>query len=317
MKAFTYDRVTSADEALAAGAGASFVAGGTNLLDHMKLQIVTPDRLVDLNRAGMDTIEPTAQGGLRIGALVRNSDLAADSRIITDYAVLARAILAGASGQIRNRATTAGNLMQRTRCPYFYDTALACNKRDPGSGCSAQDGHSRTLAVIGTSDLCLCQNPGDMAVALRVLDAGVEVAASGGGTRTIPIAEFHQLPGDTLPVREFALEPGELITAVVLPPPAGGTHYYRKVRDRSSYAFALVSVAAVIQPDGTGRIALGGVAPRPWASEGADAAIPHGAKAVAAALFEGARPQEDNAFKIDLATRTIAAVLAEAKEARA
>lgn len=317
MKTFTYDRVASAEEALAHGAGASFVAGGTNLLDHMKLQIVTPERLIDINRAGMDAIESTGDGGLRIGALVRNSDLAADARVIAGYPVLARAILAGASGQIRNRATTAGNLMQRTRCPYFYDTALACNKREPGSGCSAQDGHSRTLAVIGTSDLCLCQNPGDMAVALRVLDAAVEVAGPSGRKRSIPIAEFHKLPGDTLPIAEFALDPGELITAVTLPPPPGGAHFYRKVRDRSSYAFALVSVAAVIHDDGTGRIALGGVAPRPWASEAADAAISQGARAVADVLFEGARPQEDNAFKIDLATRTIAAVLAEAKEARA
>src|SRR4029079_8356268 len=241
-------------------------AGGTNLIDLMKLEIETPRHLIDVNGLSLDKIEPTSEGGLRIGALVRNTDLAADERVRRDYAVLSRALLAGASGQLRNRATTAGNLLQRTRCPYFYDTAQPGNKRQPGSGCSALDGVSRPLAIIGVSDACISPNPSDMAVAMRALDATIETVRPDGATRTIPIAELHRLPGDT-PHVEATPEQGELITAATLPPPIGGRQIYRKVRDRASYAFALVSVAAVIQRDGTGRVAVGGVAHKPWRGE--------------------------------------------------
>jgi xanthine dehydrogenase YagS FAD-binding subunit len=252
-------------------------------------------------------------GGLRIGALVRNTDLAADPRVRRDYAVLSRALLAGASAQLRNKATTAGNLLQRTRCPYFYDTNQPCNKRVPGSGCAAIGGFGRQMAVVGASDACIATHPSDMAVAMRVLDAVVETVRPNGAARTIPIADFHRLPGNT-PHIEHALEAGELITAVTLPKPVGGKHFYRKVRDRSSYAFALVSVAAIVQHDGSGRVALGGVAPKPWRSEAADHNMPKGAKAVASQLLAGARTSADNAFKITLVQRTLAAVLAEAKK---
>ncbi|EIM24865.1 FAD binding domain-containing protein [Microvirga lotononidis] len=315
MKAFTYERVGSPAQAAAAVArhpGAKFIAGGTNLLDLMKLQIETPAHLVDINSLELDRIEPTPEGGLRIGALVRNTDLAADERIRRDYGVLSRALLAGASGQLRNRATTAGNLLQRTRCPYFYDTAQPCNKRDPGSGCSALDGVSRQLGIVGVSEACIATNPSDMAVAMRALDVTVETVDAGGTTRTIPIAEFHRLPGDT-PHIETSLQTGELITAVTLPPPVGGQQIYRKVRDRASYAFALVSVAAIVQRDGTGRVALGGVAHKPWRNEAADAELSRGAKAAAAALLADARPTRDNAFKLPLVERTIASVLTEAR----
>ena len=208
----------------------------------MKLQIETPTHLIDVNGLALDKIEATPEGGLRIGALVRNTDLAADPRVRRDYGLLSRALLAGASGQLRNKATTAGNLLQRTRCPYFYDTNQPCNKRQPGSGCSAIGGFSRQHAVVGVSDACIATHPSDMAVAMRALDATVETVRPDGSTRRIPIAEFHRLPGDT-PHIETVLEPGELITAVTLPKPIGGTHIYRKVRDRASYAFALVSVA--------------------------------------------------------------------------
>src|SRR6185436_11307357 len=262
-----------------------------------KLEIETPRHLIDVNGLSLDKIEPTPEGGLRIGALVRNTDLAADERVRRDYAVLSRALLAGASGQLRNRATTAGNLLQRTRCPYFYDTAQPCNKRQPGSGCSALDGFSRQLGIIGVSDACIATNPSDMAVAMRVLDATVETVRADGATRTIPIAEFHRLPGDT-PHVETTLQPGELITAVTLPKPAGGTQVYRKVRDRASYAFALVSVAAIVQRDGSGRVALGGVAHKPWRIEAAEAELPRGAKAVQARLFADAKPTTHNEYKL-------------------
>jgi xanthine dehydrogenase YagS FAD-binding subunit len=315
MRAFTYERATAPNEAAAAVArtpGAKFIAGGTNLLDLMKLQIETPTHLVDVNGLKLDTIEPTAEGGLRIGALVRNTDLAADERVRRDYGVLSRALLAGASGQLRNRATTAGNLLQRTRCPYFYDTAQPCNKRDPGSGCSAIDGFSRQLGIIGVSDACIATNPSDMAVAMRTLDATVDTVRPDGTARKIPIAEFHRLPGDT-PHIETTLEPGELITAVTLPPPLGGRQIYRKVRDRASYAFALISVAAVIQRDGTGRIAVGGVAPKPWRVEAAEADLPRGSKAVTERLLAGAKPTHDNTFKVLLVERTLGAVISEAR----
>ena len=315
MKPFTFERATSPAQAAASAArqpGARFIAGGTNLLDLMKLQIETPVHLVDVNGLGLDKIEPTADGGLRIGAMVRNTDLAADARVRSSYAVLSRALLSGASGQLRNKATTAGNLLQRTRCPYFYDTNQPCNKRLPGSGCAALDGVSRTNAVVGVSKACIATHPSDMAVAMRVLDASVETLRADGQSRRIPIADFHRLPGDT-PQVETALDAGELITAVTLPAPVGGVHLYRKVRDRASYAFALVSVAAIVQRDGSGRVALGGVAHKPWRVEAAEYEMPRGAAAVSAKLFAGAQPTHDNAFKLQLAERTLGAVLAEAK----
>lgn len=315
MKPFSYERANTAAAAAAAAArspGAKFIAGGTNLLDLMKLQIETPSHLIDVNGIGLDRIEETREGGLRIGALVRNTDLAADRRVRRDYGVLSRALLAGASGQLRNKATTAGNLLQRTRCPYFYDTNMPCNKREPGTGCSAIGGFSRQLAVIGSSEACIATNPSDMAVAMRALDAVVETVGPTGEARSIPIAEFHRLPGNT-PHIETALAPGELITAVTLPKPIGGTQIYQKVRDRASYAFALVSVAAVVQRDGSGRVALGGVAPKPWRVEAAERQLPRGAKAVTAELLAGARPTEDNAFKLTLVERTLGAVLAQAR----
>lgn len=315
MKPFTYERAASPAQAAAAAIqmpGAKFIAGGTNLLDLMKLQIETPAHLIDVNGLALDTIEPTQEGGLRIGALVSNTDLAADARVRRDYGVLARALLAGASGQLRNKATTAGNLLQRTRCPYFYDTDQPCNKRHPGSGCSAIGGVTRQLGVIGTSDACIATHPSDMAVALRALDATVETVKADGATRRIPVAELHRLPGDT-PHVETVLEPGELITAVLLPAPVGGTHIYRKVRDRASYAFALVSVGAILQHDGTGRIAVGGIAPKPWRVEEAEAELANGARAFTTRLLASARPTRDNAFKVALVERTLAAVLSEAR----
>ncbi|AEG06617.1 xanthine dehydrogenase family protein subunit M [Sinorhizobium meliloti] len=315
MRAFSYERVSSIEAAARAAAatdGAKFIAGGTNLLDLMKLEIETPTHLVDVNGLGLDRIEATREGGLRIGALVRNTDLAADERVRRDYALLSRALLAGASGQLRNRATTAGNLLQRTRCPYFYDTNQPCNKRQPGSGCSALAGFSRQLAVVGVSDACIASHASDMAVAMRALDAVVETVRADGTTRSIPMGDLHRLPGDT-PHIEHILERGELITAVVLPKPAGGKQIYRKVRDRASYAFALVSVGAVVQPDGTGRVAVGGIAPKPWRDEAAEKELANGAKAVAAMLLAGARPTEQNAFKLTLVERALSAVLVEAK----
>jgi xanthine dehydrogenase YagS FAD-binding subunit len=317
MRAFTYQRVSSPAEAAAAAAsipGARFIAGGTNLLDLMKLEIETPAHLVDVNGLKLDTIDAAADGGLRIGALVRNTDLAADGRVRRDYAVLARALLSGASGQLRNKATTAGNLLQRTRCPYFYDTNQPCNKRQPGSGCSAIGGHTRNHAVVGTSDLCIATHPSDMAVAMQLLDARIETVAPGGAARVIPIADFYRLPGTT-PHVEHSLLPGELITSVTLPRPLGGQHFYRKIRDRSSYAFALVSVAAVVQAGGSGRVALGGVAHRPWRVPGAEPGLPRGGAAVTAELLAGARTTPDNAFKVTLVERTIDAILRDARAA--
>ena len=317
MRAFTYERAQTPTEAAAAVAntpGAKFIAGGTNLLDLMKLEIETPAHLVDVQDLKLDTIKVVDDGSLRIGAFVTNTALAADKRVRRDYALLTRAIVAGASGQLRNKATTAGNLLQRTRCPYFYDTNQACNKRKPGSGCAAIGGYSRQLGVIGTSDACIATYPGDMAVAMRALDATVETIDASGTARRIPIGEFHNLPGTT-PHIETVLKPGELITGVTLPPVIGGTHIYKKVRDRASYAFALVSVAAVIQKDGTGRVAVGGIAPRPWRIEAADAALPQGTKAVTAQLLAGARPTGQNAFKLPLVERTLTAVLNEARAA--
>ena len=315
MRPFSYQRAKTPAEAAAAVArtpGAKFIAGGTNLLDLMKLQIETPTHLVDVQDLKLDKIEATPDGGLRIGALVTNTTLAAHERVRRDYGVLSRAIVAGASGQLRNKATTAGNLLQRTRCPYFYDTAMPCNKRVPGSGCAAISGYNRPHAIIGSSDACIATNPSDMAVAMRLLDAKVETVRPNGSSRVLPIADFHRLPGKT-PHVETNLAPGELITSVTLPKPLGGTHLYHKVRDRASYAFALVSVAAVIQRDGSGRVAVGGIAHKPWRVEAAEAAMRRGAKAVAQRLLAGARPMRDNAFKIPLVERTLAAVMSEAR----
>jgi xanthine dehydrogenase YagS FAD-binding subunit len=315
MKAFSYERARSPAEAAAAAAktqGAKFIAGGTNLLDLMKLEIERPTHLIDVNGLALDRIESIPSGGLRIGALVRNTDLAADARVRRDYALLSRALLAGASGQLRNMATTAGNLLQRTRCPYFYDTNQPCNKRVPGSGCAAIGGFTRHHAIVGTSDVCIATHPSDMAVALRVLDATVDTMRPNGSTRSIAIGDLHRLPGKT-PHIDTVLEPGELITAVTLPKPAGGTHIYRKVRDRASFAFALVSVGAIVQRDGTARVALGGVAHKPWRVEAAEAEVRRGAKAFAARLLRGARTTHENAFKVPLVERTLAAVLIESK----
>ncbi|PHV29435.1 molybdopterin dehydrogenase [Janthinobacterium sp. BJB426] len=315
MRVFSYQKAATPAEAAAAALntpGARFIAGGTNLLDLMKLEIETPAHLIDVNGLALDKVEATKDGGLRIGALVRNTALAAHATVRRDYGVLSRALLAGASAQLRNKATTAGNLLQRTRCPYFYDTNQACNKRVPGSGCSAIVGFSRPLAILGGSGDCIATHPSDMAVAMRVLDASIDTVRADGAVRSIPIADFYRLPGNT-PQLETVLQPGELITSVTLPRPVGGMHVYRKVRDRASYAFALVSVAAIILPNGTGRLALGGVAPQPWRVPAAEQAIPNGAAAVSQQLLAGAKPTDDNAFKVTLAQRTVASVLAEAQ----
>ncbi|HET6306690.1 MAG TPA: xanthine dehydrogenase family protein subunit M [Rhodopila sp.] len=326
MKAFTYTRAESVAQAaaLAAEPGTKLIAGGTNLLDLMKLQVETPAHLVDISRLPMAQIEDTQQGGLRIGALVRNSDLAADLRVRRRYGALSRALLAGASGQLRNKATTGGNLLQRTRCPYFYDTTKPCNKRAPGSGCAALAGFNRMNAVLGGSDHCIAVQPSDMAVAMRALDASVEVVNAKGATRHVPIESFHLPPGHT-PQVETALRPGEVITAVTLPPPPPGVQVYRKVRDRASYAFALVSVAAIVDvADGhikSARLALGGVATRPWRVPAAEAKL--AGAPVAAASFEaaatevlaGARGHGGNDFKIPLARRSMHAVLSAATRA--
>ncbi|WP_370160350.1 FAD binding domain-containing protein [Limimaricola soesokkakensis] len=324
MRAFDYVRAGDTAEAVreAGGAETRFIAGGTNLLDLMKLEVMAPGKLVDINRLDLGGIEATEEGGLRIGALVTNSDLAADARVRRDWPVLSRALLAGASGQLRNKATTGGNLLQRTRCYYFYDRGEPCNKREPGSGCAAKDGMNRILAILGTSEHCIATHPSDMAVAMRALGARVEVEGQGGG-REIALEDFYRLPGDT-PHIETVLEPGELITAVILPPPAGGRQIYRKVRDRSSYAFALVSVAAVVAVE-NGRIAkaqlaFGGLGPMPWRDADVEDALV--GETPSAALFDRAgdillaeaKGYGGNDFKIPLTRRTLAAVLTQATE---
>ena len=314
MRAFSYERVSDPAQAAIRAAevpGAKFIAGGTNLLDLMKHEIETPQHLIDVTGSELNDITPTNDGGLRVGALVSNSGLAADPRIRRDYPVLSRALVSGASGQLRNKATTGGNLLQRTRCPYFYDTGMPCNKRSPGVGCAAlgEGATSRQLGIIGTSQACIATHPSDMAVALRVLDAEVETVTPRGESRRLTLDEFYQLPGDT-PEVENTLERGEMITAVMLPKPVEGRHAYFKVRDRASYAFALVSVALIQAPDGAGRVALGGVAPKPWRRDEADAVLPQGAAAVMARLLDGARPTQENAYKLTLAERTLAALLA-------
>ena len=328
MKTFAYERAETVEAAVrGAGAdGAKFIAGGTNLLDLMKLQVETPATLVDISRLPLTGVEDK-DGGLAIGALVPNSDLAADPRVIDRYSVLSRALLAGASGQLRNKATTAGNLLQRTRCYYFYDTASPCNKRDPGAGCAAIGGHNRILAVLGTSPHCIATHPSDMAVAMLALDAAVVTRKADGDSRRIPLAEFYRLPGDT-PHIETVLEAGELITAVELPPPPpNARQLYRKVRDRASYAFALVSVAGVVMvEDGKiahAALAFGGLAPRPWRDPAVQAALigqAAGAAAFEAAadtLLRAAKGFGANDFKIPLARRTLIASLRELTETQA
>jgi len=323
MKSFTYERAATLARAAAAltKTGTKVIAGGTNLLDLMKLQVESPSQLVDINRLPLDKIEDTPEGGLRIGATVRNSDLAADSRVRQRYGVLSRALLSGASAQLRNKATTGGNLLQRTRCYYFYDVTKPCNKRNPGSGCSALGGFNRMHAVLGASDQCIAANPSDMAVAMRALDANVEAVNAEGAVRVIPIAEFHRLPGNT-PEIDTTLKAGEIVTAVTLPPPPPGVQIYRKVRDRASYAFALVSVAAIVERSPAGirsaRLAFGGLAPKPWRvpqAEDALAGASADAKtfdAAATAVLDGARGYGRNDFKIPLTRRTLSAVLAQA-----
>jgi xanthine dehydrogenase YagS FAD-binding subunit len=314
MKPFSYEQAKDVPDALRAVAGranAKFIAGGTNLIDLMKVRVETPDHLVDVNQLPLARIEETSEGGLRIGALVRNTVLAGDPRVRKAYPVLSQAVLAGASGQLRNRATTAGNLLQRTRCFYFYNQGTPCNKREPGSGCAALQGLNRIHAILGASSACIATHPSDMAVALAALDAQVETASADGATRTVPLTEFHTLPGEH-PEVETVLQPGELITAVTLPPPPAGGQAYRKIRDRASYAFALVSVAVA-----GGRVALGGVAHKPWRATRLEAAIAAGASPGEAADAElaAAGGHGGNDFKIPLARRAIVRTLAQAQEA--
>ncbi|WP_440979212.1 FAD binding domain-containing protein [Sphingomonas pseudosanguinis] len=322
MKLFDYARADSVATATRDGAvpGARFIAGGTNLLDLMKLQVETPDTLIDISRLALTEIEEREDGGLTIGALVPNSDLAADARVIERYPVLSRALLAGASGQLRNKASTGGNLLQRTRCYYFYDPATPCNKREPGSGCSAIGGENRILAILGTSDQCIATHPSDMAVAMRALEAVIITQKPDGDRRRIAIGEFYRLPGST-PEIENVLEPGELITHVELPPAPEGKQTYRKVRDRASYAFALVSVAGIVAVEGgkisSARLAFGGLGPMPWRNEAVEAALigqePTDAafNAAADALLADAKGYGSNDFKIPLTRRTLVATLRE------
>jgi len=320
MKTFTYEKPATPEAAVrdAGTTGARFIAGGTNLLDLMKLQVETPDTLVDISRLDLAKIEEREDGGLTIGALVPNSDLAADRRVVAKYEVLSRALLAGASGQLRNKASTGGNMLQRTRCYYFYDTAAACNKREPGSGCSAIGGFNRILAVLGTSEQCIATHPSDMAVAMRALDATIVTLKADGDRRRISVHEFYRLPGST-PEIETVLETGELITHIELPAPPKGKQAYRKVRDRASYAFALVSVAAVVDvQDGviaSALLAFGGLGPMPWRNPAVEAALVGKApsdeafEAAATALLADAKGYGSNDFKIPLARRTLIATL--------
>jgi xanthine dehydrogenase YagS FAD-binding subunit len=323
MRTFAYTRAAAAPDAVAAyHPGAAYLGGGTNLVDLMRLGVAAPDRLIDVTRATSGQIDDGPDGGLLIGAAVRNSDLAADPQIRERYPMLARAVLNGASGQVRNMATVAGNLLQRTRCPYFQDVSTACNKRSPGSGCQgrAPGAETENLAVLGHSEACVATHPSDMAVALTALGAIVHVSCPGSGDRRVPMPGLHRLPGAS-PERDTTLAPGELITAVELPPPPPGRSTYRKVRGRASFAFALVSVAAMLEvADGTVtscRVALGGVAHAPWRCHLAEQAmLGHPAAAgtyVSAAAVElaAARPLPGNEYKVILARNLIAAVLEE------
>ena len=323
MSPFTYERATDSRAAVRAAsqAGAKFISGGTNLLDLMKLEIERPTHLVDISRLALRDIEVLPDGGLRIGAQAANSDTAADARVRAGYPVLSQALLSGASGQLRNKASIGGNLLQRTRCPYFYDTPSACNKRNPGSGCAAIGGINRIHAILGASDACIATHPSDMAIALAVLDARIELLGSGGTTRVVPIRDFHRLPGDR-PDVETVLAQGEMITGVVLPAPPPGRQIYRKVRDRASYEFALVSVAAIVAMERgkitSARIAFGGVAHKPWRSPEAEAALIGRPatmityRAAARAAMKDAVGRGHNDFKIDLAQRTLCRTLAQA-----
>lgn len=317
MKAFKYAHAETPQAAVAAGG--RFIAGGTNLIDLMRLEVETPERLIDISRLDLARVEERSDGGLTIGALVPNSDLAADHRVIERYPVLSRALLAGASGQLRNKATTGGNLLQRTRCYYFYDTAARCNKRTPGAGCDAREGFNRIHAVLGTSDQCIATHPGDMPVAMQALNAMIVTLAPGGDRRRLAIADFYRLPGNT-PQVETMLRPGELITHVELPPPIDGARQlYRKVRDRASYAFALVSLAAVVKVmDGRiayAALAFGGLAARPWRDPAVEAALVGKAPTAevfadaAEALLKDAHGFGHNDFKIPLARRVLIAAL--------
>ncbi len=320
MQTFSYTKAASIDKALAQASGAKFIAGGTTLVDLMKLEVEKPSGLVDINLLPLDKIEPTPSGGLRIGAMVRNSDLAWNADVEKNYAVLSQALLSGASPQLRNMATTGGNLLQRTRCVYFREPSAGtpggygCNKRTPGSGCAAMDGFNRMHAVLGTSDHCIATHPSDMCVAMAALEAVIHTEGP-KGKRTIAFADFHKLPGDT-PQIENALEPGELVTYVELPKPVpGAKSVYLKLRDRASYEFALASAAVVAKVEGGHiryiRVAMGGVGTKPWRSHEAEAALegkPANAehfRIAAEAALAGAKPHTDNAFKIELAKRCV------------
>jgi xanthine dehydrogenase YagS FAD-binding subunit len=323
MKTFQITRAKDSGQAIATAARAKtaqqgaeirFIAGGTTLIDLMKLNVEQPQNLVDVNRLPLGKIEASPDGGLTIGAAVRNSDLAYHPLVRKNYAVLSEAILSGATAQIRNMATTAGNLLQRTRCMYFRDTAMPCNKREPGSGCAAIDGANRGLAILGTSEQCIATNPSDMNVALTALEAVIHVQGS-KGERAIPIAEFHLLPGNT-PQRETVLEPGDLITHVTLPPAAPGSRsHYIKLRDRASYEFALASAAVVVTTSGgkitQARVALGGVGTKPWRSPEAETELTNQSatddvfRKAAEAALRNAKPQTQNGFKVELAKRCL------------
>ena len=323
MRIFEFVRPPDSAAAIAAaaqsktaqqGADVRFMGGGTTLIDLMKLNVETPNKVLDINRLPFDKIEDTADGGLKIGATARNSELAYHAKVQRDYSVLSQAILQGASAQIRNMATVGGNLLQRTRCVYFRDTAMPCNKREPGTGCPAITGHNRTLAILGASEHCIATNPSDMCVALAALDANVHIQ-SPNGSRTVKFGDFHLLPGNT-PQRETVLEPGDLITAVTLPPPiAGSKHVYLKLRDRASYEFALASAAVVLTISGgkitQARMALGGVGTKPWRSPEAEAALTGKPandatfRQAAEAALRNAKPQSENGFKIELAKRCV------------
>jgi xanthine dehydrogenase YagS FAD-binding subunit len=322
MKAFTYERATDPGAAVASvsKAGAKFISGGTNLLDLMRLEIEQPTHLVDISRLPLKGIDELPDGGLRIGAQAANSDVAADARVRTHYPVLSQALVAGASGQLRNKASIGGNLLQRTRCPYFYyDGPAGCNKRNPGSGCSAIGGVNRVHAILGASDACIATHPSDMAVAMTALEAQIELLGADGAARRVAIGDFYRLPGET-PHIETVLGPGEMITGVVLPPQPPGQQVYRKVRDRASYAFALVSVAAIVAThQGTitaARVAFGGVAHKPWRSVEAEAALAGRPatmatyRAAAEAAMAHAVGRGHNDFKIELAKRTLCRTLA-------
>lgn len=316
MRPFTYQRAAEANEAVQAAAatpGAKFIAGGTNLLDLMKLEIETPQHLIDVGRLPMAAIAETADGGLSIGAMASNSQVAADERVRRLYPLLAQAIVAGGSPQLRNKASVGGNLLQRTRCAYFYDTTKPCNKRQPGSGCGALEGLNRNSAILGASHACIATHPSDMAVALVALDATVQTLSPDGHSRSFPAMELHRLPGET-PEIETHLVPGELITGVTLPPPPEGGQLYRKARDRASFAAGLASVAVA-----GGRVALGAVAHKPWRAADAEAALAAGASPEEAMKAELAAASDNgrNGFKITLTARLGAATIAEAKGVRA